>query len=120
MDPRIGVELGLWKYFYLRGGVNNFQKMYNSKGKKSFTVQPNIGAGFKYKDYVSVDYAYTDVGKASENQYSHVVSLVLGINKRKKKETSELINTIAPAPAVSPESTPENKIVEPSQNQPEQ
>ncbi|HOU46402.1 MAG TPA: PorV/PorQ family protein [Chitinophagales bacterium] len=106
MDPRIGIELGLWNYFFLRGGVNNFQKMYNTKGKKSFTVQPNIGAGFKYKDYVAVDYAYTDVGKASENQYSHVVSLVLGINKRKRKETSELINTNTVAPVSTPTNQP--------------
>ncbi len=106
MDPRIGVELGLWNYFFLRGGVNNFQKMYNTKGKKTFTVQPNIGAGFKYKDYVAVDYAYTDVGKASENQYSHVVSLVLGINKRKRKETNELINTNTAAPVAAPTNQP--------------
>ena len=119
MDPRIGVELGLWKIFYIRGGVNNFQKILDSKGKKTFSVQPNLGAGFKYKDFVSVDYAYTDVGKASENQYSHVVSLKVGINKRKRKENAELINaptitepekTIVPAEQIQP--------VEPPQNQP--
>lgn len=120
MDPRIGVELGLWKIFYIRSGVNNFQKVLNSNGKKTFSVQPNLGAGFKYKNFVSVDYAYTDVGKASESQYSHVVSLKIGVNKRKRKENSELINvpatgaeqekTIAPAEPVQP--------VEPTQNQP--
>ena len=120
MDPRIGVELGLWKIFYIRGGVNNFQKVLNSKGKKTFSVQPNLGAGFKYKDFVFVDYAYTDVGKSSENQYSHVVSLKVGINKRKRKESSELINateittepekTIAPAEPIPP-------TVEPAQNE---
>ncbi len=120
IDPRIGVELGLWKIFYLRGGVNNFQKMYNTEGKKKFTAQPNIGAGFKYKNFVSVDYAYTDVGKSSESQFSHVVSLVLGINKRKKKESTELINapdaTITTEPATSPteQSTPS---VTPIQNE---
>ena len=80
--------------------------MYKTKKKKTFTVQPNIGAGFKYKDYVAVDYAYTDVGKASENQYSHVVSLVLGINKRKRKETNELINTNTAAPVAAPTNQP--------------
>ncbi|HNI32138.1 MAG TPA: PorV/PorQ family protein [Chitinophagales bacterium] len=120
IDPRIGVELGLWKIFYLRGGVNNFQKMYNTEGKKKFTAQPNIGAGFKYKNFVSVDYAYTDVGKSSESQFSHVVSLVLGINKRKKKESTELINapdaTITTEPATTPteQSTPS---VTPIQNE---
>lgn len=110
MDPRIGMELGLWKIFYIRGGVNNFQKLLNSKGKKTFSVQPNLGAGFKYKNFVSVDYAYTDVGKSSESQFSHVVSLVLGINKRKRKESTELINApetpVSNEPAVIPAEQP--------------
>jgi hypothetical protein len=112
MDPRIGVELGLWKYFYLRGGVNNFQKVLNSKGKSVFSVQPNLGVGLRFRNIVFVDYSYTDVGKASESQYSHVVSLKVGINKRKRKEVNELINsTEQPMP---------EKIVTPvEQTQPE-
>ncbi len=120
MDPRIGVELGLWKYFYIRGGVNNFQKVLNSKGKKTFTVQPNLGAGFKYKEFVAVDYSYTDVGKASENQYSHVVSIKVGINKRKRKENAELINapdsTTQPEKTIAPAEQPAPPV-EPIQNQ---
>lgn len=93
MDPRIGVELGLWKIIYIRGGVNNFQKAFSdSKGKSVFTVSPNIGIGIRFKSFISVDYSYTDVGKTSENQYSHVVSFVAGLNKRKRKENAELIN----------------------------
>lgn len=93
IDPRIGIEIGLWKIVYLRGGVNNFQKMFNDAKRKSvFTVSPNIGVGIRFKSYVSVDYSYTDVGKTSENQYSHVVSFVVGLNKRKRKENAELIN----------------------------
>lgn len=120
MDPRIGVELGLWKIFYVRGGVNNFQKLLNSKGKKTFSVQPNMGAGFKYKNFVFVDYAYTDVGKASENQYSHVVSLKLGINKRKRKENTELINAADVAEQPENITLPVEQVqpVEPLQNQP--
>lgn len=114
MDPRIGVELGLWKIFYLRGGVNNFQKMLNSKGKKVFTVQPNIGVGLRFRNIVFVDYAYTDIGKASESQYSHVVSLKVGINKRKRKESAELIN--APEMEINTPATPgEQPITEPEQ-----
>lgn len=116
MDPRIGIELGLWKYVYIRGGVNNFQKQLNSKGKSTFTVQPNLGIGLRFKDIIFVDYAYTDVGKASESQYSHVVSLKVGINKRKRKETNELINAtetpiqeniVLPAEEVKPAAIPE-------------
>lgn len=119
MDPRIGVELGLWKIFYIRGGVNNFQKLLNSKGKKTFSAQPNLGAGFKYKDFVCVDYAYTDVGKSSENQYSHVVSLKVGINKRKRKESSELINAadIATEPEKTTTPAEQTPVIIPTENQ---
>jgi hypothetical protein len=105
MDPRIGVELGLWKYVYIRAGVNNFQKVLNSKGKSVFSVQPNLGIGLRFRNIVFVDYAYTDIGKASESQYSHVISLKVGINKRKRKETNELINATETMPEkiVSPE-----------------
>jgi hypothetical protein len=108
MDPRLGVELGLWHIFYLRGGVNNFQKVLNSRGKNTFTVQPNIGVGLRFRNIVFVDYAYTDVGKASENQYSHVVSLKVGISKRKRKtENSTLINVLEPIPTETKENTAE-------------
>ncbi|MBK8353054.1 MAG: PorV/PorQ family protein [Saprospirales bacterium] len=109
MDPRIGIEIGLWKIFYLRGGVNNFQKMFNdAKRKTVFTVSPNIGVGLRFKSFVSVDYSYTDVGKTSENQYSHVVSFVVGLNKRKRKENTDLINaTPISEPVAAPvETTP--------------
>jgi hypothetical protein len=91
MDPRIGVEAGFFKIFYIRAGVNNFQRITNSKGKKAFTVQPNLGVGLRFKS-IYVDYAYTDVGKASNNQFSHVVSAKIGINKRKPKQ-DDLINS---------------------------
>lgn len=110
LDPRIGVELGLWKIFYIRGGVNNFQREVNIKtGKKVFTVQPNLGVGLRFRNIVFVDYSYTDVGKASESQYSHVVSLKVGINKRKRKPNAELIN--------APEPEPE-KIITPAEQTP--
>ncbi|MFN8237331.1 MAG: PorV/PorQ family protein [Chitinophagales bacterium] len=110
LDPRIGVELGLWKIFYVRGGVNNFQREVNIKtGKKVFTVQPNLGVGLRFRNIVFVDYSYTDVGKASESQYSHVVSLKVGINKRKRKPNAELIN--------APEPEPE-KIITPAEQTP--
>lgn len=117
MDPRLGVELGLWHIFYVRGGVNNFQKVLNANGKKVFTVQPNIGVGLRFRNFVFVDYAYTDVGKTSENQYSHVVSLKVGINKRKHKENAELINAPQPEPATTnPPAAPQPPA--PEQNQP--
>jgi hypothetical protein len=92
MDPRLGIEAGFFKIFYIRAGISNFQRMTNTNGKKSFTIQPNLGVGLRFKS-IYVDYAYTDVGKASNNQYSHVVSARIGINKRKPKQQDELINS---------------------------
>lgn len=112
LDPRLGVELGLWKIGYLRGGISNFQKMTNlSTGKQKFTVQPSIGVGLRYKNIVYLDYAFTDVGKTSENQYSHVISLKVGINKRKHKENAELINA-APQENVSGQEQPASQPTE--------
>lgn len=112
LDPRLGVELGLWKIGYLRGGISNFQKMTNvSTGKQKFTVQPSIGVGLRYKNIVYLDYAFTDVGKTSENQYSHVISLKVGINKRKHKENAELINA-APQENVSGQEQPAGQPTE--------
>lgn len=122
MDPKIGIELGLWNIFYIRSGINNFQKVLNSDNKKVFTVQPNIGVGLRFKNFVFVDYAYTDVGKASENQFSHVVSLKVGFNKRKHKENTELINSqeslAEPEKTNFPGEQPVTEPITPKQNQP--
>ncbi|MCB9034075.1 MAG: PorV/PorQ family protein [Chitinophagales bacterium] len=90
MDPRLGVEAGFFEIFYLRAGVGNFQKIPDENGKNKMTVQPNLGVGLRFRS-IFVDYAYTDVGKASNNQYSHVVSARVGINKRKDKNDKEPI-----------------------------
>lgn len=82
-DPHLGIEAGFWEIVYARMGINNIQKVTNDKGEKKFTLQPNVGLGLKFKTF-HVDYAYTDVGKTSETQYSHVVSAKLGFNKRNR------------------------------------
>lgn len=107
MDPRIGIEAGFFQVFYLRGGISNFQRLTNTQGEKTFTVQPNLGVGLRFRS-IMVDYAYTDVGKASNNQFSHVVSVRVGINKRKPRQ-EELISSpnSFPTPAGEPENTPE-------------
>jgi len=82
-DPRFGLELSYANIIFLRGGVGNIQKSTDDEtGEKIVTVQPNIGIGLQVKTY-SLDYAFTDIGNASDALYSHVFSLNLGINKRK-------------------------------------
>jgi len=81
-DPRFGLELNYIKMIYLRAGVNNIQKTTDDFGEKISTAQPTIGVGIKIKA-VSLDYAFTDIGDASEALYSHVFSLNLNVNSRK-------------------------------------
>jgi hypothetical protein len=83
IDPRIGLELNYSRIIYLRGGIGNIQKSTDDLGKPITTFQPTIGGGFRIKS-VSLDYAFTDIGDASEALYSHVFSVNLGINKRKR------------------------------------
>lgn len=83
IDPRFGLELNYNRMVFLRGGIGNIQKSTDDLGESITTFQPTIGGGLKIKS-VSLDYAFTDIGNASEALYSHVFSLNLGINKRKK------------------------------------
>jgi hypothetical protein len=82
-DPRFGLELSYANVVFLRAGVGNIQKSTDDEtGEKIVTVQPNIGIGLQIKTF-SLDYAFTDIGDASDAPYSHVFSLNLGINKKK-------------------------------------
>lgn len=83
IDANLGMEFGLWKVFFIRTGFGKVQRSTDDKGNKITTFQPNLGAGLKIKA-VNLDYAYTDVGNQSGGLYSHVVSLGVQLNKRKK------------------------------------
>ncbi|MFN8310567.1 MAG: PorV/PorQ family protein [Chitinophagales bacterium] len=89
MDIAAGMELDLFHIGFIRVGMNNIQRYYAEDGKKHFTVAPSIGAGVRIK-VVQIDYALanlTALKDASQNNglYSHVVSLRLDINIKKKK-----------------------------------
>ncbi len=84
MEPNIGFEIGYKNIVFLRTGVGNIQKQLNAKGDAFITtVQPNIGAGVKYKIF-ALDYAFTDIGDRSIALYSHIISLKIDINKKPK------------------------------------
>jgi len=85
LDPRFGLELGYKKFLFLRGGVNNFQKALDDiDGSTSImTFQPNFGVGLKF-GRLKLDYAFTDVGNASQALYSHIFSLLLDLKEKKK------------------------------------
>lgn len=84
MEPMLGTEIGYKNIVFLRGGIGNIQQALNAKGNAyTTTMQPNIGAGVKYKIF-ALDYAYTDIGDRSLALYSHIISLKIDINKKPK------------------------------------
>jgi len=84
IDPKFGLELNYGRIVYVRFGAGNIQTATDDvTGKKIVTWQPNIGAGVHYKG-VGIDYAFTDIGNQSQSLDSHVFSLHVGFNKRKK------------------------------------
>ena len=91
VDPKIGLECSFNKVFYLRAGINNFQKALSDgdtlNQKKVWIYQPSAGAGFKIQN-VRIDYAFTNLANQSNPLFTHVFSLQLNlVNDKDKKKT---------------------------------
>lgn len=88
IDPHIGLEASIKDVFFIRAGINNFQKALKdgdtTNQKKVWIYQPGAGAGFKIKN-VMIDYAFTNLANQSNPLYTHIFSL--RINLAGKKET---------------------------------
>jgi hypothetical protein len=88
VDPKLGLELGLKNVFFVRAGINNFQKAYDdddtTNTKKVWIYQPSAGAGFRLSN-VQIDYAFTNLANQSNPLYTHVFSLKLDLVKKEKK-----------------------------------
>lgn len=82
VDPHLGLEAAYNDFIYLRGGINNIQKVKDFDGSNKTIVQPSIGIGLKLKNF-SIDYALTNIG-SQETLYSNVISLKLDIYKQKE------------------------------------
>ncbi|MBI5858461.1 MAG: PorV/PorQ family protein [Sphingobacteriales bacterium] len=87
-DPKLGLELNINNVFYLRGGINNFQKALADgdtlNQKKVWIYQPSAGAGFRIGN-VTVDYAFTNLANQSNPLFTHIFSLKLNMVADKKK-----------------------------------
>ena len=73
IEPRLGIELGYKNLLFVRGGVNNLQKIKEFDDKTALVIQPNIGLGIKFKG-IAVDYALTNVGSVGLSRYSNFFS----------------------------------------------
>jgi hypothetical protein len=81
-EPAFGLEIGYKGFVYLRGGLGNIQKQLNDRATLYITtVQPNFGAGVKYRMF-TLDYALTDIGDRSIALYSNIFSLKIDINSK--------------------------------------
>ena len=80
-DPRLGIELGYARIFYVRTGLSNIQYVTDISDKKQLSIQPNIGLGLRIKSF-SLDYALTDIGDNSVALYSNIFSIKFDIFKR--------------------------------------
>ncbi|WP_449536202.1 putative type IX sorting system protein PorV2 [Flavihumibacter profundi] len=89
IDPKIGLEASVKNVFFVRAGINNFQKVLEDADstykKKVWIYQPAIGAGFKLQN-VSIDYAFTNLANQSNPLYTHVFSIKLDLVKKNKKK----------------------------------
>ena len=91
VDPKIGLEANFNEVFFLRAGINNFQKALADgdtlNQKRVWIYQPSAGAGFKIQN-VRIDYAFTNLANQSSPLFTHVFSLALNLvnDKNKKKK----------------------------------
>ena len=88
IDPKIGLEASWKDVFFIRGGINNFQKALDDKDStnksKVWIYQPSVGAGFKISN-VQIDYAFTNLANQSNPLYTHVFSLKVDLKKKVSK-----------------------------------
>lgn len=86
-DPKLGLELNINDVFFLRGGINNFQRALSDgdtvNQKKVWIYQPSAGAGFRISN-VTIDYAFTNLANQSNPLFTHVFSLKLNLVGNKK------------------------------------
>lgn len=86
-DPKLGLELNVNNIFFLRGGINNFQRALSDgdtvNQKKVWIYQPSAGAGFKIGN-VTIDYAFTNLANQSNPLFTHIFSLQLNMVKPKE------------------------------------
>src|SRR5688572_19694618 len=83
-DPKLGLELNVNNVFFLRAGINNFQKALADgdtvNQKKVWIYQPSAGAGFRISN-VTIDYAFTNLANQSNPLFTHVFSIRLNMVK---------------------------------------
>jgi hypothetical protein len=88
IDPKFGLEGSYNDVFFIRAGINNFQKALDdadiTNTKKVWIYQPAIGAGFRIST-IQIDYAFTNLANQSNPLYTHIFSLRVDLKKKQSK-----------------------------------
>jgi hypothetical protein len=88
VDPKMGLELNVNHVFFLRAGINNFQKALADGDtlnlKKVWIYQPSAGAGFHINN-LTIDYAFSNLANQSNPLFTHIFSLRIDLVGDKKK-----------------------------------
>ena len=82
MDPHLGLQFGFRDIVKLRGGISSIQSFSRIDGSSYWGVQPNLGLGIGIKGF-HLDYAFTRLGDANANFYTHIFSIKLKLAKPK-------------------------------------
>lgn len=82
IDPSFGLEVNYNEFVFLRAGVSQFQTLKDFEQKEFTSARPSLGVGLKLAAF-NIDYAFTNLG-AVDNAYSHVISLLFELQKRKR------------------------------------
>lgn len=80
LDPAMGLEMDYQGFIFLRFGINQFQEISTFAGNDRLSMRPSLGLGIKIKT-IQLDYAFSDSG-ASDNLYSHVVSVLIQLKDK--------------------------------------
>jgi hypothetical protein len=89
IDPKLGLECNFNEVFFVRAGINNFQRALadgdTMNQKKVWIYQPSAGAGFRVQR-VKIDYAFTNLANQSNPLFTHVFSLQIDLVRDRNKK----------------------------------
>jgi hypothetical protein len=92
MSQNLGAEFNFKKEFFVRAGVNGFQRIKDNidTAGKTTLFTPSAGLGF-YIDNLTIDYAFSSLRLQNNPLNSHIVSVKLDLRKPKRfrKDTNK-------------------------------
>ncbi len=86
IDPHLGMEFAYKKIVAIRAGLGSLQQYTDFDQEKKTSMQINLGLGVGIKDFIFIDYAFTNIGNISGELYSHIFSARVAFDSFKRKK----------------------------------